>query len=502
MSEKRGQLRIDHLHEDLGGRSVRGGAVALSGQALRFLFQLGATAVLARVLLRDDFGLVAMVTATTGILLLVKDFGLGDVTVQHEEIEDAEVTTLFWVGVAFSAAAALIVLALAPLLAWFFERPELFGITAGMTGVFFASGLGVQHRALLQRQMRFGRIAAIELGALIVGQASAVVAALAGAGYWALVLMPIVTALAQTVGAWWACPWRPGKAAPLKSVRGYLGFGSNLTGAQFFNYIARNADDVIIGRLFGAGSLALYSKAYQLLMLPIRQVNQPIHPIAVSTLGRLTSQPDRYRDTFVRIVEKTCLVTIPGAALMIVASDWIILTVLGPQWSGAGELLAILGLAALVQPLANATGWLFITQKRTASMRRWSLVGGSLTMIAFVAGIPWGVRGMALSYAVSGLLVRTPILFWWVGRAGPVRAGDIWRCALAGACGGVGVLVTVGVARDALDALPAPFALAAALPIALIGGLAGVAASPAGRAVVVDSLHMVRVLFGRRRNQS
>src|SRR5450756_4527 len=108
---------IEHLTQDLRRRTARGGFVTLTGQGARFMLQLGSTMALARLLTPADFGLVAMVTAVTGFLTLFKDLGLSEATVQKQEIDQGEVSTLFWVNVAASAFLTLVVLALAPVLA-------------------------------------------------------------------------------------------------------------------------------------------------------------------------------------------------------------------------------------------------------------------------------------------------------------------------------------------------------------------------------------------------
>jgi PST family polysaccharide transporter len=111
---------------------------------------------------------------------------------------------------------------------------------------------------------------------------------------------------------------------------------------------------------------------------------------------------------------------------MIATSDWIVQIVLGQQWLAASRIFALLGIAGLIQPIANTTGWLFMTQSRTHHMVQWGLMGAAIIIISIVAGLPWGAVGVAASYAVTFDLVVVPALFWFVGRAGPVRARDFY----------------------------------------------------------------------------
>jgi PST family polysaccharide transporter len=117
----------------------------------------------------------------------------------------------------------------------------------------------------------------------------------------------------------------------------------------------------------------------------------------------------------------------PGVVFMIVTSDWLILLLLGPQWIGASKIFAVLGMVGLVQPVAHTTGWLFISQDRTREQFRWGIIGSTFTIVSFVIGLKWGAFGVAASYSIIGLLVTTPVLFWFVGREGPVKTVDFYK---------------------------------------------------------------------------
>ena len=148
-----------HLEADLTGRSVRGGLWTISSQGMQFILQSISTVVLARLLLPTDFGLVAMVTAITGLGQAFADLGLSEATIQHPEISHEQVSTLFWVNVGLGLALTLITASLAPVLAWFYREPRLHNITLVVSLTFLIGGLRVQHDALLRRQMRFRALA-------------------------------------------------------------------------------------------------------------------------------------------------------------------------------------------------------------------------------------------------------------------------------------------------------------------------------------------------------
>lgn len=158
-------LSTAHLHADLKGRSVRGGLMTLSSQGAQFVMQSVSTVVLARLLTPADFGLVAMVTAITGLGQAFADFGLSEATIQRQEINHEQVSTLFWINVGIGLALMLAAITLAPIMAWFYHEPRLKAITFVVSFTFLFGGLRVQHNALLKRQMRFRALALRDIAA-------------------------------------------------------------------------------------------------------------------------------------------------------------------------------------------------------------------------------------------------------------------------------------------------------------------------------------------------
>ena len=483
------------LQAGLGTRTARGGAITFASQGFKFFASLGTTMVLGRLLRPSDYGLIGMVVVVTGFVSMFKDLGLSAATVQREAITSAQVSTLFWVNVCLSIAVGLVTAALAPAVAWFYNEPKLASITMVYAFGFLFGGLTVQHEALLHRQMRFAAQVVCELVALLVTIAVTITLAWRGAGYWALVGGHLTTSVVYLICIWTACRWRPGWPARASGVRSLLRFGGNLTGFGVVNFFARNLDNMVIGRVWGSQQLGLYAKAYQLLTLPIDQINAPITTVAVPALSRLNDSPERYRRAYLRIIEKISVLTMPGIALLIATSDWVVLIVLGPQWTEAGRIFAALGVAALIQPIANTTGWLFISQARTHDMFRYGLVASTIIVAAILAGLPWGAVGVATVYALVWVTVVTPLLFYWVGRRGPVRARDFYVTVAPAFCAALAVLVALVLFRRA-GVIVSPIAgLAASFGIACAVAVLFLYAIPAGRRALRDFAEVAAIVF-------
>ena len=420
-------FRTDHLTINLGGRAARGGVIAIASQGLRFLITIAATSLMARLLTPQDYGLVGMVAFVTGFVSMYKDLGLSAATIQKSEISSEQISTLFWINVVLSLGITLFTAVIAPLVAWFYREPRLTLITMVTSVGFLINGLAVQHEALLKRQMRYFALAVIGVTSVIMGYVVGIYMAWHGFSYWALVSSQLAVVTTSTCLTASLCRWVPSLPKRNTGVRSMIRFGGNLTGFTTINYFSRNLDNLLIGRFWGAQQLGLYSRAYQLMSLPIDQINEPVTSVALPSLSRLKESPEDYRRAYLRMLEKIALLTMPSVVLMIVTSDWIIHIILGSQWVGAIRIFVLLGITGLFQPIANTTGWLLISQGRANDMLKWGLMSGPIIIAAIVAGLPWGAVGVATSYAVARICIVDPLLYWFVGRKGPVRTIDFYK---------------------------------------------------------------------------
>jgi PST family polysaccharide transporter len=436
-------LRVDHLQADLVGRSLRGGAITFGAQGFKVAIQFGTVMILSRLLPPQAFGLLAMIAALTEILEQIKDFGLSAATIQKTDITHEQVTALFWINSVAGVAAAFTLFTGAPLLAQFYGQPELTNITRWLALAFIISGATTQHWALLRRQMRFSTIARIDVGSELLGMTTAVVAALAGAGFWALVAQRLVYTGAVMLATWSTSRWRPGWPRRCSGIKSLLVFGGSVTGNGILNIIGRNIDQVLIGWYWGALPLGLYERGYRLLMSPTNTVMVPLYSVGMPALSRLHDDPERYRRAYLSLSEKLAMLTVPAAALMVVTADWIVVLLLGAQWHDAAPIVAWLGVAAALLPVAVSTGLLFVTQDRAPELFKVGTISSTVSIVSILIGLPFGPVGVAAGFALGSTFVRVPICFWLAGRKGPVTVADLFASVAPSMIAGGAVFAAV-----------------------------------------------------------
>lgn len=484
----------DHLMESIGGRTARGGLVTIVSHGCKFAVSIVATAILARLLTPNDYGLIGMAAVITVFVSMFKDLGLSLATVQRAEINYEQISTLFWVNIAFSGLITLLLVIASPLIGWFYGEPRVTRIAAVTAIGFILGGLSVQHEALLKRQMRFFALSIIAFVAMTFGYAVGIAFAWYGASYWALVFSQLALLAANTVGVWLACRWIPGPPRRGSGVRSMLSFGGHVTGYAAINYFSKNSDILLIGKVRGAQELGFYTKSSQILGLPTDQINEPVSSVAIPALSRLANDPDRYREAYKRMVEKILMVTMPAVALIIATSDWIVRIMLGPKWAATSKILVLMGITFLFQPIVNTGGWLLVTQGRTREMLRWSLINAPFLIVAVIIGLPWGATGVAASYAVAQSFMVNPLLFWFIGRRGPVRTSDFYSLLAPFTGAAVAVVLGCSLFRAFVPISNPVFGVMACAGVAALCASIVLLVIPSGRAAIVDVKNSVRFL--------
>jgi O-antigen/teichoic acid export membrane protein len=420
-----------HLVHDIGARAVSGGLITISAQAAKFVLNFAAAAVLARLLSPTEFGLVGMVLGITSLVGIFKALGLSTATVQRETITQQQVSNLFWVNVTVSGLLTISTVALAPLVARFYHDSRVTAIMIVLSLTFLLSGSTVQHQALLSRQMRFRTIAVIEVVSMLVGFTSACCLAKAGFGYWALVAQQLVNAATGLVLTWCISRWRPSLPKRNSGVRPMLRFGAHLTIADFLGLLMINSDSILVGRVFGAEPLGLYTRANVLLARPLQQVLAPINAVLTPVLSRLQSDSERYRRSFMRAYETLALITFSFAAMCLALAAPIVLVILGPKWKSVIPLFSAFAVVALSSPLGDVAIWLFQSQGRGREQLRNHTIGGAVTIASYIIGLHWGPLGVVVATAIASMTIRVPIVYYFAGRRGPVSTRDLWGAFFA-----------------------------------------------------------------------
>lgn len=397
--------------------------------ASRFLLRFAVTVVLARILTPEEFGVVAMMTAVFAVGAVFQEMGLSAATVQRPVISPGALSTLFWINTALGAGLTVVFALGAGLIASFYSRPELTALCVAGSLTFLLNGAAVQPRALLQRQMRFGAHAGINVLAPLLGGVAAIVMALLGAGMWSLLVQVLLTDALTLVLLWRVAPIPWLRPRLDDEVRSMLRFGVSLFGFHLVYGVALSLYVILLGRVSGAVATGLYTRAHALAAIPQGFVYMAAGHVALPKLSSLSGQSQAFAAFYYRGVQLTALVNAPVVLLFLLFAEDLSAWAYGAQWQEVPALLRIFAVGLIAPPLLHSTSQVFAARGEGDRFFRWGLVSAGVMALTALVGLRWGVQGVAWGWSASSLILLLPGL-GYAFRGTPLSVGESLRCCL------------------------------------------------------------------------
>jgi O-antigen/teichoic acid export membrane protein len=418
-------------------------AIAQGG---RRLLTLVTTAILARLIAPEDFGLVNMAMILVGLLSVGSDIGLTSALVQKSDLTEVQICSVFWLNVAACWLLATVGIALSWPIALAYHEPRVVPIIMVLALMLPLNGFGQVSDALLQRDLLFKRLALVELTSTLAASLVGVAVALAGGGVWALVAQYLTTSAVMSLGRLVAAGWRPRARFSFAEVRQFLGFSTSVLFGVMVNYATRNIDNALIGSVLGARALGYYSLAYNLILLPGMAIGSMVNRVLFPALSALKDDLARLRSEYVRGLRMLAAVSIPAIVGLCATAPLFVHVVYGPKWDEVAPLMRILLVIGLFEAVSTS-GVVFWAMGRPLVLVAWAGLMLVVMTAAFAIGVRWGATGVAWSYViVSPPLFLGPHLL--AARLISLKLSDLVSCVALPlvAAGAMGVAIVYGLA--------------------------------------------------------
>ena len=383
---------------DLGAR-VKGAVIWRSGtQVVAQLLTWASTFLVLRLLEPSDYGLFAMSQVVLVLLNLMNGWGFASALVQRENVGREQVRQVFGLLLLVNGALAAIQFAVAPLAAAYFRQPEVADLLRIQALLYLSTPFIALQSSLLSREIDFRRQAIVNLVSAAVGAATALACAFSGMGVWTLVAAALALWWSRALGMTIAARSLVWPSFRFKGAGPLVGYGSTMVAVQFFWFIQSQADVFIGARLLSAHDLGLYTTALFLTQILAAKFVPPLNDIAFAAYSRMQDRPEAMRAAFLKAMRLIMLVALPFYLGLAVTAEPLVLTVMGAKWAEAVAIVPILALAMpfmtlqiLFAPATNALG------KARVALR--IAIAGALIMPAcFVAGLGWGIEGLAWAW--------------------------------------------------------------------------------------------------------
>jgi len=389
---------------DLARAAARGAGVTVLAQVARLGLMVVGLVTLSRLLTPAQVGVVAMATSVIGIADIVRDFGLSSAALQAKSLSLQERTNLWWVNLAIGTACAAAAALLSPLIAQAYGDPRVQPVVLALSAQFVLSGANTQYRADLARKLRFSALAATDVGAQLLGVAVGIGSALLGLGYCAIVLQQLTFSVVSVVITLTLCRWLPGRPRRGVPMRGFFRFGGSVLGTQVLGYAMNNVDNVAIGAVWGAPALGLYNRAYQLLAVPLTQLNAPLSRVTLPVLARVqddTATLQRYTQRFQLV---SCYTLGLSFGLAAGLASPLVLVLFGTQWTAVTPIFVVLAAGSIFKAFDQVPYQVYLAKGLTRQLLRFYLISRPVMLAMVLAGLPWGPVGVATGHLVAACL--------------------------------------------------------------------------------------------------
>lgn len=394
-----------------GSAGVKWNALGLVGrQSVLLVFSL----VLARILGPDSYAIVAQAQIYITLTTMILDQGLAAALIQRRELSRDIVGATMTINLILAIGLAALTVPFSPLAAAFFATPELAAVLVILGAGLVAKAMGIVPRALLVRSLDFRSTAIADSIAPIVGGLVGLSAALLGTGYWALVIQIIVTdVVASTILIIRGGIPRP--SLRLGSLRDSIGYSTRIFGANVVSFVSRNADNILVGRYLGQASLSFYSLAYRVLLLPTQMVSQTVIQVLFPSLAKSQESPGAVTSATLRSIRGLAAITFPLMAFIAVSANETVSIILGASWMPLVPLIAILAFTGARQSVTAVNAPVYMAAGRADVHFRFSVLAAVVQVGGIVAGLPFGVVGVAWGYTIAGVML-TPLMSFLLKR--------------------------------------------------------------------------------------
>ena len=367
------------------------------------IISLVVAGILARLLSPDDFGIVAIATVIISFFAIFTDMGLSPAIIQNKALTQDDLTNIysftFWTGI---AVALLFFIASWPISAYY-DSPILRTLCQLLSINLFFASVNIVPGALFYKNKEFKFIAIRSFVIQITAGTGAVIAALSGAGLYALLITPIVSSILIYIISFHRYPQHLRMTLGLSSIRKIFSYSVYQFLFNVICYFSRNLDKLLIGKHMGMSDLGYYEKSYRLMMLPLQNITQVVTPVMHPIFSDFQDDKMKLATSYERIIRFLAFIGLPLSVLLFFTAEEVTLIIFGNQWLPSVAVFRILALSVGIQIILSSSGSIFQAAGDTRSLFICGLFSSTLN----VAGIVLGIFYFGTLTAIAGCIVTT-----------------------------------------------------------------------------------------------
>jgi len=383
---------------------IKGGFYLTIVNVLSQLLAIVVNIVLARLLLPEDFGLVALTMTFIGFVTLFTNMGFGSSIIHERDTTQKQLSSIYWLNYGLSIFSFLIIISTAQFAANFYEEPKLIPIVLFAAINILLNPFYIVQYKLLERDLEFKTISKINLSGTLIGSSAAVIGAYLGLGVYALILQSIVSSMVRLVMIMLYKRWLPRFYFNFKEIKHMIWYSLKFKVSQMAMYFERNIDYLILGKFFTSAILGYYAFAYNIMYTPVKRISYIFSEVLFPSFSSFKNDKEKIINGYFKSVNLIALVSIPAMAILAFNADFIIHLVFGQKWNEAIPIVRILCFAGAVQSISQFGGVIFSSIGKPEVTFYVSLVRTVLTVLAIIIGVQYGVLWVAYMLVIAKTL--------------------------------------------------------------------------------------------------
>lgn len=371
-----------------------------SNQGINFLF----TILIARILSPKDYGIIGMLAVFMAICTTFINSGFGNALVRKPDRTEVDNSTAFYFNIGIGFVAYFIMFVCAPYIASFYKMPILIWVTRIQAINLILGSFSIVQFAMLTIQIDFKTQAKVSIISTFISGIIGLMFAYLGYGVWALVVQSVLFTLSQTLLAWFFVQWRPTEKFSLASFKQLFGYGSKLLFAGLIETIYANIYVLVIGKIFKASSLGLYSRAEQLVQFPSSNLTSILQRVSFPVLSKIQDDIPRLRGSYRRLLKMSAFVIFPLMILLAMIAHPLVNIILGEKWLGCVVFLQIICFDLIWYPIHAINLNLLQVTGRSDLFLRVEIIKKVVGISTLVLTIPMGLTMMCYGRVLSSMI--------------------------------------------------------------------------------------------------
>jgi O-antigen/teichoic acid export membrane protein len=432
---------VDNLREQMLGGAFWVAASQVLVQGIRFESLL----FLVRVLLPEDFGLVAMCAVVTGVTAIFIEMGLPNALIQARELSAVQRSSASWVCFGLAAVMSGVVILAAPLLGSLFKEPRIVALLQVFSLGFIINALAVVPDAVLRRDIRFKEVGAADAARAVCYIGAAVPLALGGFGAWSLVGGELTGAVARLVTLTWLSRQRPFGRFSANSMEPLLSFGIKNAGSSLCHSARLQADTFIVGRALGVGLLGGYDIIKKIITAPQQRVSWVMMKVCFPGFSRIQDDDERLRRVYLKIVSVTAFITFPLLAYVMANTGPVVSVLFGAKWLFIVGPLRVFCVAGAIISIVTFTGTIILAKGRPGLELKLSAFSLAVLILSMVISVRYGFLGVSIGF-VSYVVIAGGVSQWFTNKIIELRLGQYVRsigpCVITALAVGAGTFLS------------------------------------------------------------